>query len=365
MEAKNKNVEIYFKVLKFSIPIIVSISLMFIETTSLIINIILYSCSMIPLSIILGNQTSDITEYIGEKKGGLLAATVGNLPELMMGLWSIKYGMIAMAQAGLMGAVITNMLLGLGLAIFCGGVKYKEQKFNKALARTNFQLLLLAIASIIIISSLDGNVLLDNKKATTISAVVSIVLIFIYILGLIFSLYTHRNLFIASNDKAEHYTNEKKLNKQSIIIILKIIFVSIILYFISEKLIYNVNKVVETYKVSEEFIGIILIPLLGSFGENATSIVCAMNNKVDCSLETAIGSSIQISLFVTPLLIIISFFMGLNMTLVFSHFQIIMLIIALAMSYFVFQDGKTYWLEGGILTATYVIITIGYYFIGM
>ncbi len=107
-----------------------------------------------------------------------------------------------------------------------------------------------------------------------------------------------------------------------------------------------------------------MIPLLGSFGENATSIVCAVDNKIDCSLETAIGSSIQIALFVTPLLIISSAIMGLNMTLVFSTFQIIMLIIAVAMSYFVFQDGKTYWLEGGVLTVTYLIITIAYYYLG-
>lgn len=346
----------------FIIPIVFSIILMFINTSISILNIIFYSIAMIPLAIVLGNETSNISEYIGRKKGGLLAATVGNLPELMMGFWSIRYGMFEMAQAGLMGAVITNMLLGLGLAVLLGGIKFKEQRFNKAIARTNFQMLLLAISSIIIISSLNNYTLLEDGKVIKISAIVSIVLIVIYVLGLIFSLYTHENLFLISDEK-DISRNNSKFKKQKIITFFKIVFISGLLYLVSEKLIGNINLVVENYNISQEFIGIILIPLLGSFGESGTSIICAMNNKIDCSLETAIGSSIQISLFVIPILILFSAFMGFNMTLVFSTFQIIMLIISLVMAYFVFQDGKTYWLEGGILTATYIIITVAYYFV--
>lgn len=363
MEIKNRETYKNFNLVKFGLPIIISIVLVFINTSSIIINIMLYSGAMIPLAILLGNETSNITTYIGEKKGGLLAATVGNLPELMMGLWSIRYGMVAMAKAGLMGAVITNLLLGLGLSIISGGIKYKEQKFNKTMARTNFHLLFVAIASIIIISALQGNALLEDNQIAAVSSIVSAVLIVIYILGLIFSLYTHRNLFVMSQRESEN-SKEVNITKEAIANFIKIIIISIVLYFISEKLILNVNQIVENYNISQEFIGIVLIPLLGSFGENATSIVCALNNKIDCSLETAIGSSIQIALFVIPLLIVISLFMGFNMTLVFSNFQIIMLIISLAISYFVFQDGKTYWIEGVILTATYMIITIAYYYIG-
>lgn len=347
---------------KFILSVIFSMIILFINTSSSILNTILYSMAMIPLAITLGNQTSNITEYIGERKGGLLAATVGNIPELMMGLWSVKYGMIGMAKAGLMGAVITNMLLGLGVAIFLGGIQFKEQKFNKIIARTNFHLLFLAISSIIIISSLNKYGVINSSKMVSVSVIVSCLLVGIYVLGLVFSLYTHKNLFIVTKDKKEN--NYKKFEKEIFIILIIMAIISILLYFVSEKLILNVNKIVENYNISQEFIGIILIPLLGSFGENATSIVCAIDNKIDCSLETAIGSSIQISLFVIPLLIIFSAAMGLNMTLVFSTFQIIMLIISIAMSYFVFQDGKTYWLEGGILTVTYIIITIAYYYIG-
>lgn len=353
---KNKNK----KVVISKLTIVVSITILFVNTKVPLINSILYSVSIIPLAIILGKETSKISDYIGEKKGGLLSATVGNVPELMMGLWAIRYGMLGMAKAGLLGAVITNMLLGLGIAIFCGGIKFKEQKFNKMIARTNFNMLLLAISAIIIIAALNKYSFIREQQMVNISAIVSILLISIYILGLIFSLYTHSNFFVVSQEKLELNNNDKK---ETIRIFITLAFITLLLYFTSEKLIENINNIVNQYNVSQEFIGIILIPLLGAFGENASSIVCALNNKIDVSLETAIGSSIQITMFVIPTLIISSLFMKLGMTLLFSTFQIIMLVLSMAMSYFVFQDGKTYWLEGGILVTTYVLITIAYYYI--
>ncbi|WP_291575360.1 calcium/proton exchanger [Clostridium sp. UBA4548] len=354
LKCKNK------KVVISKLTIVFSIAILFINTKVPLINSILYSISIIPLAITLGKETSKISDYIGEKKGGLLSATVGNVPELMMGLWAIRYGMLGMAKAGLLGAVITNMLLGLGIAIFCGGIKFKEQKFNKMIARTNFNMLLLAISAIIIIATLNKYSFIREQQMVNISAIVSILLISIYILGLIFSLYTHSNFFVVSQEKLELNNNDKK---ETIRIFITLAFITLLLYFTSEKLIENINNIVNQYNVSQEFIGIILIPLLGAFGENASSIVCALNNKIDVSLETAIGSSIQITMFVIPTLIISSLFMKLGMTLLFSTFQIIMLVLSMAMSYFVFQDGKTYWLEGGILVTTYVLITIAYYYI--
>lgn len=340
--------------------LILSVLLLFINTNSSLVNTIIYSFAMIPLAIILGNQTSAISDYIGEKKGGLLSATVGNLPELMMGLWSIRYGMLGMAKAGLLGAVITNMLLGLGVAVFCGGIKFKEQKFNKLIARTNFNMLLLGVSTIIIIAALNRYSFIEESKMVSVSIIASVVLLSIYILGLIFSLYTHSNLFILSEEKIEMNENNKK---NSIKIFFILIFITILLYFVSEKLINNVTVFVSEYNISQEFLGIIMIPLLGAFGENATSTVCALKNKVDVSLETAIGSSIQITMFVIPILIISSTMVGISLTMLFSTFQIIMLVLSMAMSYFVFQDGRTYWLEGGILVATYVVITMAYYYV--
>ncbi|WP_291635691.1 calcium/proton exchanger [Clostridium sp.] len=336
------------------------IAMMFISTSSSLVNTIIYSLAIIPLAILLGDQTTRISDYIGEKKGGLLAATVGNVPELMMGIWSIKYGMIPMVQASLIGSIINNMLLGLGIAVVFGGLKFREQKFNRIIARTNFNMLLLALSSMVVIATLNSYSVVKDPILIAISVKVAFLLIGIYILGLIFSLYTHNNLFIVSENK-----EEKKIiiNKKVAESAITLICISVLLYFISDKLIYNIRDFISDYDISQEFIGIILIPLLGNIGENVSTIMSAIQNKVDMSLETAIGSSIQISLFVTPVLVLFSCFMGLNMTLLFPIFHIIMCSIAVGMSFLVFQDGKTYWLEGSILITSYIIITLAYYYI--
>ena len=349
--------------------IMVAIVLMFITTSSSLVNTIIYSIAIIPLAILLGGQTTKISDYIGQKEGGLLAATVGNIPELMMGIWSIKYGMIPMVQAALIGSIISNMLLGLGVAVVVGGFKFNEQSFNRIIARTNFNMLLLAMSSMVVIATLNGYTLVKEPALISISVKVAFLLIGVYILGLIFSLYTHNNLFVVSdcNEEEEMLVIEEKvvrLKRTEVIeSAITLIFISVLLYFISDKLIYNIRDITKHYSISQEFIGIILIPLLGNIGENVSTIMCAMQNKVDMSLETAIGSSIQISLFVTPVLVIFSCFMGLNMTLLFPVFHIIMCGIAVGMSFLVFQDGKTYWLEGSILITSYIIITLAYYYI--
>lgn len=346
---------------KLYVFVMISIVFMFINTSSSLINTIIYSIAVIPIAILLGELTSKISEYIGEKRGGLLAATIGNFPELMMGMWSVSFGMLPMVKSALIGSIVSNMLLVLGISIFIGGIKYKEQTFNKIIARTNFNMFLLAMSAMVIMASLNGYSKIQLNTLIAISIKVSAVLIAVYILGLVFSLYTHSNLFVISEKKEEQV--KKTDIKYKHILILEIIISSILLFFISEKLIFNIKQVVDYYNLSQEFIGIILIPILGNIGENVSAIMCAAQNRVNMSVEIAIGSSIQIALFVTPLLIIFSYFMGMELTFVFTNFQILMSGIAVGMSFFVFQDGKTYWLEGAILIAIYAMITMAYYYL--
>jgi Ca2+:H+ antiporter len=340
--------------------LIISTILTFIKTPFNILNTILYSIAVILLAILLGDFTSEISIYIGDKKGGLLAATIGNFPELMMGLWSIQLGMIPMVKSALIGSIISNMLLVLGISIFFGGIKYRDQRFNKLVARTNFNMLLLAMSALVVMASLNRYANLKNSVMISLSLKVSLVLVLIYVLGLIFSLYTHSNLFVLSESKEEL---EDERNKNPRAIIIGLVLCSIILFFLSERLITSVKDIVNSYNISQEFLGIILIPILGNIGENVSAIMCALKNKVNLSLEIAIGSSIQISLFVTPILIMFAYFFGVPMTFIFSTFQIIISIIAVGMSFFVFQDGKTYWLEGAILIAIYIMITLAYYYL--
>lgn len=261
------------KVYLFSL---LSVLFLFVKTSSSIINTIIYSIAVVPIAILLGDFTSRISEHIGEKKGGLIAATIGNLPELMMGIWSIKYGMIPMVKSALVGSIISNMLLVLGVSIFFGGIKFKNQGFNKLIARTNFNMLLLAMSAMVVMASLNRYTILSQKVAVSLSIKISAVLIIIYILGLIFSLFTHSNLFVVS--EVEEEQSEKKAGSIKAMVI-GIIISSILLFYISEKLIFNIKEIVNNYKISQEFLGIILIPILGNIGENIAAIMAALKIK--------------------------------------------------------------------------------------
>lgn len=340
--------------------IVISIVFLFINSRSSNLNFVMHGLGMIPLAYMLGELTSSLSEFIGEKKGGLLTATLGNIPEITMSIWSMKLGLIPMVQGALIGVIINNMLLVLGVSILLGGIKYKEQTFNRNIAKMNFNILLLALSSIVIIGCIDNYANIDQVAISKISNIAAVILIVMYILSLIFSMYTHGNLFATSTSVQKGYSENKR---EILWIIVKIVVSVICINFASEKLIGDVNIFIDRYNVSQTFMGIILIPLLGSIGENLSAILCAIRNKVNLSLEIAVGSSVQIALFATPLLVIIGGFMGVGITMVFSIVHIIIIGLAILMAYIVFQDGKTYWFEGCILISIYIITTICYFYV--
>lgn len=337
--------------------LLLSLVPVFMRTKSNIFNMTICCLAIIPLSIVIGNCTDEISDVIGDKMGGFLIATLGNLPELAMGILAIKYGMVTMAKGALMGCILSNMLLGIGIAIICGGVKYGEQKFEKNLARTNFIMLFLSLSSIVVMGAINSSGNIQNNIISSISVKVSVVLIIVYILSFVFSFCTNKQLFVTQKNQIEPRKKDLKYR------IFTLIISCVLIYFLSENLIKNVNIFIMKNNISEAFIGIILIPLLGNMGELVTSIICAINNKINLSLETVSSSSIQMSLFVVPLMVIASHIMGVQMNLVYSNFQIIMALVAVLMAYIVFQDGKTYWFEGAVLIAMYFMITLAYYHI--
>lgn len=341
---------------------IISLGCFFINTTNIVLGLVIHSIAMIPLAFMLGELTSSISEYIGEKKGGLLTATLGNLPEIIMSIWSLRLGLISMVQAAMIGCIVNNMLLVLGVSILLGGVKYKQQKFNKNNAKTNFTMLLLAMSSMVVMACIDNYSTIRSETIIKISAVVSAILITVYLLGLIYSLYTHSNVLLA-NEQAEIKEKSETDKKGLSILFIKIIVISLAIYFLSEKVINDANFVIKAFDVSEGFMGIILIPILGNIGENISAIMCSVKNKVNLSLEIAIGSSIQIALFATPILVLTAFVLGIQIALVFSVLNIIIVGLAIFMSYIVFADGSTNWFEGSVLIAAYVIITICYFYV--
>lgn len=337
--------------------LIVPMIALFIKSSSYILNTIIYSICIIPLAIGLGETTSELTEYLGEKKGGFLAATIGNVPEIIMGLLALKLGMVSMAKSALIGSIVNNLLLVLGVSIFLGGVKYKEQRFHKRITKVNFLMLIVAIIAMIAVALLRNYSDISKMEIGNISLNISVVLIIVYILGVFFS------LIFQKSQKELQPSKKFQDRKQAINLILKIAIYTIVLYFLCEDLIGNIEIFTKEYNISQGLIGMLLLPFLGNIGENISAIICAIKNKMNASLEIAVGSSIQVALLVTPILTIMSLIMGFELLLIFSMANILMILVAAFISFIVFADGKTNWFEGIALISVYIIILICYYYV--
>ncbi|MCX7904803.1 MAG: calcium/proton exchanger [Caloramator sp.] len=322
-----------------------------------ILNLIATFCLLMIVAIKLSKEINILSSLVGEKVGGLISSTSGNLPELFISIFALKNNLIDLVKSGLLGSIIGNMLLVLGLSILFGGIKYKEQKFNKIIARTNFSLLFLALSSLIIASTISFQGKLSTQKSYIFSFYIAIILILIYLLGLIFSLVTHKNLFLVQSEENNNYNNIKKTNFIFIFILL------ILAYALSERLVNLINTAIINFKIPEKIIGIIIMPLIGNAAEYITAIYASLKDKINLSIEISIGSSMQLLLFTLPTIVIIAYLLGLPLTLVYSFYELIILVISIGLSFFVFQDGKSYWLEGAILLASYLIIIFGYWLI--
>lgn len=323
--------------------------------------------SIMPVSASISKYTGILSEKLGDKLGGMLNATAGNIPELLICIFALKSQMYELVKAGLIGSIIGNLLFVLGISIFLGGLKYREQLFNKNIARTNISLLFLAFTGVIIVS-IYSYINLLSKNIYILSFGVSLILIFVYVLGLIFSLITHRNLFVIHTDDAIKYLDESSQTTENNNIgkiykpLMLLLLFTTVVALESSILVSSIEYLSPQFNISQSFLGIIVVPVAGNASEYITAVVMALKNKVSLCIEIAVGSGMQIALFVTPLIIIIGFIIGRPLGLVYNFYQIVSLLIALGLTFYVFQDGKTYWLEGAILIASYFIIALGYFF---
>lgn len=321
------------------------------------------SClAIVPLAMIIGDATEQISIYTGPKIGGLVNATMGNIPELFIGFFAVKAGLYNLVLASMVGSIIGNIMLVLGLSILYGGILYKFQRFDKNIARSNFSLLCFAGVSIVVPLAFQ----ITNEGApntheglTVLSLVMAFLLLLIYILGLIFSFVTHRNLFI----QVDHpqIDTEPTIKLSTSLLILTITAAAVAIE--SELLVNSVENTVKEIGLPEAFIGVIVIPLIGNVAEHASAILMAKKDKIDISLEIAIGSSMQIAMFVAPLLVLTSFLLGRPMLYLYDSFEVVAVLTGILIALFVFQDGETYWLEGALLLFCYLIFSTAFFFV--
>jgi Ca2+:H+ antiporter len=338
------------------------------------------SClAIIPLAGWMGRATEHLAEHLGQGVGGLLNATFGNAAELIIALFALSKGLDGVVKASITGSIIGNVLLVLGLSFFAGGVKFRKQEFNRTAASINATALTLAAIALIIPTVFHQAAAVvpvvhggwTPAKEQSLSLAIAIVLIITYALTLLFSLVTHKELFVGeqSHDlfaevgkertEAEEHGVGWSVGKSVTILLVATAFVALV----SEFLVGAVEGARETLGLTEVFVGVIVVAIIGNAAEHSSAILMAMRNKMDLSLGIALGSSLQIALFVAPVLIFASYLFGRPMNLEFTIPEVVAVVASIIIVEQISSDGESNWVEGMQLLSVYAILAILFYFL--
>lgn len=303
----------------------------------------------------LGKATESVAQYAGERLGGFLNATFGNAAELIIAIFLVKDGMFNIVKASITGSIIGNMLLVLGLSALLGGLKYKEQQFNVKLAGHNASLMLLAVIALFIPAAFARS--LTTEETETLSIIVSVILIIAYLLWLLFSMITHKNEL---SDKVLEHGDAAWSKRTSILFLL---LATMMVAFESEWLVSTLEPFSHQFGLSELFVGAFLIAIVGNAAEHSAAIIMARKNKMGAAVEIAIGSSLQISLFVAPVLVLLALVFGNPMNIVFTAYELVAIGVAAFIAKSISRDGSTTWYEGVLLLVVYLILGIAFFLV--
>lgn len=316
--------------------------------------------ALIPLAGLLGRATEDAAVYTGPKIGALLNATLGNAAELIITIIALREGLIEVVKASIAGSIIGNILVVLGLSLFLGGLNNGTQFFDAKTAGTNATMMALAVVALTIPAVFalgPAEMRPSEQNISFISDGLAIILIVVYGLYILFSL---RQQSPEAETREGHSAPTMKLRTA-----LGLMAVSTIgVVFMSEVLVGSIEPAAEQWGLSALFIGVMLIPLVGNIAEHIVAVQVAVQNKMDLSLGIAIGSGLQIALFVTPVLVGVSILLGHPMTLVFNSYELAGLIGAALIAVLISVDGESNWLEGAQLIALYLMLGIAFFFTG-
>lgn len=318
---------------------------------------IVYCVSIIALASYMGRATESLAIVAGPRIGGLLNATFGNAVELIISIFALKAGLVGVVLASLTGSVLGNLLLVAGLSFFVGGLKFKRQIFNVHDARHNSGLLMFAILVAFVIPEV-FSMNMNETKTLNLSIGISVILILLYLAALFFKLVTHRGVYQSESEET-HSEEVPEWGKWKAIMVLLIATIAVA--YISENLVHTFEYVAESFGWTELFIGVIIVAIVGNAAEHASAIVMAYKNKMDIAVEIAIGSTLQIAMFVAPVLVLISLLFTNSMPLVFSWPELTSMISSVLLMVVISNDGETNWFEGLTLLAAYVIMGIGFF----
>jgi len=327
------------------------------------------AAGVIPTAALMGRATEELAARSGPGIGGLLNVTFGNAPELIIALFALEKGLHEVVKASLIGSVIGNILLVLGAAMLVGGWGRDRQRFNRSAASAQSSMLLLAAAALVvpaIYELVSGGGLPPpgaervnfNSTVEQLSLAVALVLLFSYVAGLYFSLRTHRDLFNPPHDE-EHETEPWTVRRAVLMLAIAGVAVGVM----SEILVGSISEASESAGLSEFFVGVIIVAIVGNAAEHWVAVLVARKNQMDLAVNIAIGSSAQIALFAAPLLVLLSFVVGPHpMALVLNGFELGAILLAVMIANHVTSEGESTWYEGVQLLAVYVVLGLSFYF---
>jgi Ca2+:H+ antiporter len=312
--------------------------------------------AIVPLAALLSHSTEAVAAKTGDTIGGLLNATLGNLTELVIAITALRLGMIELVKASLAGAIVANTLFMLGASFLVGGLRHRVQEFNPLSARLQTNMLLLATVTLLVPSALAGAEGLEPDYLTTLSVGLSVLLIVTYVLGLVFSLGTHREFF---SGKA-HAEAEKPWPLGAAIAGLAV--ATVLIALVSEVFVESVQQAAAALGMSPAFVGFVVVALVSGAAESMTAISAARKNRLDLSVGIAMGSAAQIALFVAPVLALLSHVVApAPMDLSFSSGQVFAVFIAMLTAALVAMSGRSSWFSGVQLIAVYCVFAITLY----
>ena len=341
----------------------VAIGLEFLEPERYLLVFVASSLAILPLAGWMGRATEQLAERLGEGVGGLLNATFGNAAELIIALAALRVGLQDVVKASIIGSIVGNILLVLGAAMFAGGLRRPEQHFNPAGARSQATMLTLAAIALILPAAFQSAY--GGTAATglgKLSVSISVLLLLVYLLYLVFTLVTHSSLFAGSFAPGHEKAHESPWPVGRAVFALGGATVGIA--WMSEILVGAIEPTAHEFGLSNVFVGVFVVAILGNAAEHTTAISAALKDRMDLSLSIAIGSSVQVALLVAPVLVLTSHFLGpAPMDMAFPSGLVLIVLLSVLITGQVAGDGRSDWLKGVQLLAVYLVLGLTFFFV--
>jgi Ca2+:H+ antiporter len=316
--------------------------------------------AILPLAASMGRATEQLAERMGEGVGGLLNATFGNAAELIIALAALREGLYDVVKASIAGSIVGNILLVLGAAMTMGGLRHREQTFNPQGARAQATMMTLAAIALVLPAAYQAALGKEAMQGLVpLSVSISIVLLVVYALYLAFSLVTHSALFSGSHAPKDGQSAPSPIGRAAAVLAAS----TAVIAWMSEILVGSIQPAAQSLGLGSVFVGVFIVAILGNAAEHATAVTVALKDRMDLALSIAIGSSVQVALFVAPVLVLVSLVVGPRpMDLAFPAGLVLIVLLAVLISGQVAADGRSDWLKGVQLLAVYVVLGLTFFF---